>query len=157
MKFIMQQIAICPPDPVAALELLTALGARDWIQDQVRAEGSVYDEPGRNVADLLFNYTLAPAPVEFELLHYVDGPNWMDEMLRTGSVSHLGMHCTERELEEFKAFFNKRGINIAQEVFTSQHTNPVIAGKRKYHYTIFDTRKILGVDLKFIVRIEERP
>jgi hypothetical protein len=30
----------------------------------------------------------------------------------------------------------------------------VIAGKRNYHYTIFATRHILGVDLKFIVRMD---
>ena len=44
---------------------------------------------------------------------------------------------------------------MAQEVFTESHTNPVIAGKRSYNYVIFDTREILGVDLKFIVRINK--
>jgi hypothetical protein len=37
---------------------------------------------------------------------------------------------------------------------TISHTNPVIAGKRWYTYVIFDTRSILGIDLKFIVRRE---
>jgi hypothetical protein len=30
----------------------------------------------------------------------------------------------------------------------------LIDQKRKYHYVIFDTRAILGTDLKFIVRRE---
>ena len=42
---------------------------------------------------------------------------------------------------------------MAQEVMTESHTNPVIAGKRTYNYVIFDTKEILGVDVKFIVRI----
>ena len=50
---------------------------------------------------------------------------------------------------------DERGIKVAQEVFTKSHTNPVIAGKRKYNYVIFDTKEILGVDLKFIVRINQ--
>jgi hypothetical protein len=64
------------------------------------------------------------------------------------------MHCTADELLKWRKFFRDRGIQIAQEVFTDSHSNPAIAGKRSYNYVIFDTRKILGVDLKFIVRIE---
>jgi hypothetical protein len=75
---------------------------------------------------------------------------------RTGATprraSHIGMHCTEAELESWRAFFASRNIAVAQEVFTKSHTNPVIAGKREYHYVIFDTYGILGIDVKFIVR-----
>jgi hypothetical protein len=46
---------------------------------------------------------------------------------------------------------------VAQEVLTQSHTNPVISGKRWYNYVIFDTKDILGVDLKFIVRKEHAP
>ena len=68
------------------------------------------------------------------------------------SVSHLGMHVTSGELEGWRHFFAERGIVVAQEVKTHEHTNPVIAGKRFYTYVIFNTRPILGVDVKFIVR-----
>jgi hypothetical protein len=37
-------------------------------------------------------------------------------------------------------------------VDTYLHTNPVIKDSRRYTYVIFNTRDILGVDLKFIVR-----
>ena len=153
MKFRVEQIAICPKDPAAAIELLTALGAADWARDHVVANGAVYGVEGRNEADLAFNYQLSADAKEFEVLHYTHGLNWMAEPSRVNSVSHLGMHCSAEELEEFKAFFSGRGIAIAQEVFTESHTNPVIAGKRKYNYVIFDTKEILGTDLKFIVRI----
>ena len=71
---------------------------------------------------------------------------------RPHSVSHLGMHVTEAELDAFSDYFRMKGIHIAQMVETRRHTNPVIVGKRTYKYVIFDTRRILGVDLKFIVR-----
>ena len=71
------------------------------------------------------------------------------------TVSHLGMHCSADDLIEWRVFFQSRGIDVAQEVMTESHTNPVIAGKRSYNYVIFDTKDILGVDLKFIVRINK--
>jgi hypothetical protein len=151
-KFAIDQIAICPMNPEAAIELLTALGAEEWARDHVVAIGSVY---GRhllvNEADLAFNYELVTGK-EFEVLHYTTNDNWMNDPERDNSVSHLGMHCTEEELDEYKGFFAAREILIAQEVNTASHTNPVIDGKRLYHYCIFDTKSILGTDLKFIVR-----
>ena len=147
MKFAIEQIAIYPPDPAKAIELLTAMGATDWSHDIVTAQGKIRGVDGYNVGALSFNYQLGNA-TEFEVLNYKTGKHWM----QSHSVSHFGMHCTKGELEQWKKFFNLRGISIAQEVDTLSHTNPVIAGKRLYHYCIFDTRAILGVDIKFIVR-----
>lgn len=151
LQFKIEQFAICPQDPNAAMELLTDMGAEEWARDHVLAKGAVYGQDGlRNEADLSFNYELAPAGVEFELLNYTQGVNWMD--LHAPRVSHLGMHCSAEELVEWRAFFAERGIKVAQEVLTQAHTNPHIAGKRWYNYVIFDTYDILGVDVKFIVR-----
>lgn len=152
-NFKIEQIAICPRDPEAAIELLTAMGAGEWAKDHVVASGYVHGKEGTNEADLAFNYELNGA-YEFEVLHYTSGPNWMSDLFRHNSVSHLGMHCKAWELAEWREFFAARGINVAQEVFTDSHTNPVIAGKRNYNYVIFDTKEILGVDIKFIVRID---
>lgn len=157
MKFRLEQIAISPIDPVAAEELLTAMGAEEWARDHVVAHGEVYSQEGGNEADLSFNYALfnQDKPGEFEILNYTQGRNWLDGTSRANSVSHLGMHCTPMELVEWREFFAARGIGIAQEVFTKSHTNEIIAGKRWYNYVIFDTKLILGVDLKFIVRLEK--
>lgn len=154
MKFTIEQIAICPANPVAAKKLLTEIGAVEWHEDHVVANGAVYGEEGRNEADLSFNYDIF-AGKEFEVLHYSHGDNWMNRPDRMNSVSHLGMHCSADDLLKWRAFFAERGISVAQEVFTESHTNPVIAGKRSYNYVIFDTKYILGVDLKFIVRINK--
>lgn len=153
MKFTIEQIAIVPRNPVAAIELLDALGAKEWAMDHVQALGDVFGAgPQFNEADLAFNYQLGRddgKPLEFEVLKYTIGDNWMHGRF---GVSHLGMHCTEAQLAEFHNFFAARDIEVAQEVDTQSHTNPVIAGKRRYKYTIFNTRHILGVDLKLIVR-----
>lgn len=156
MKFFIEQIALCPPNPAAAINLLKQLGLDEWVKDHVVAGGKVYGEPGKNEADLAFNYqNTRPEgkPLELEVLHYTTGPNWMAG--RPPMVSHLGMHCTDEELEKFRRRFADMGIRVAQEVFTESHTNPfLLEQKRKYQYVIFDTRDILGTDLKFIVRRE---
>lgn len=155
MQFRIEQIAICPRNPAAALALLTAMGAAEWAKDHVVANGAVFGQDGQNEADLAFNYNLFGGK-EFEVLNYTSGNNWMLHGERPNSVSHLGMHCSSEELTQWRAFFADRDIYVAQEVFTESHTNPVIAGKRKYNYCIFDTKAILGVDLKFIVRIDQQ-
>lgn len=151
--FKIEQVALYPKDPRAAKELLSAMGMAEWAHDHVTASGDVRERAFgvRNEADLEFNYNgLTGNARELEILHYTSGTNWMaDQMPR---ASHIGMHVTEEELAEWFKFFGSRGIGVAQEVHTEQHTNPVIAGKRKYHYAIFDTYDILGVDVKFIVR-----
>lgn len=153
LKFEIQQLAFCPPDAARARKLLTDMGAGPWARDRVEAEGEVFGDPAANVADLSFEYGLMTGE-ELEILSYREGANWMD--LRPGAdphrVSHIGMHCSAEELEQWRTFFKRRKIGVAQEVHTRSHTNPVIKGQRWYNYVIFDTHGILGVDVKFIVR-----
>jgi hypothetical protein len=153
MQLKIDQIAITPPDAAAAHALLKRMGAAEWVEDTVVAGGTVFGQHGSNVANLLFNYELSEGPFEFEILDYNKGPNWCSRYGAT--VSHLGMHCSEEELKHWKSFFAAEGIGIAQEVRTQSHTNQyLIDNERKYWYCIFDTRPILGVDIKFIVRVE---
>jgi hypothetical protein len=154
MKFFPDQIAICPADPARAIALLEKLGMTDWVRDHVVASGEVHGFPGRNEADLAFSYTALPGHArELEVLNYTTGPNWMTN--NPNQVSHFGMHVTAEQLVEWRAFFAAEDIPVAQEVFTESHSNPfLIDNGRKFNYVIFNTRPILGVDLKFIVRIE---
>ena len=157
MEFKIEQIAICPMDPDRAKKLLKEMGAVDWVEDHVVATGEVFGIKVTNEANLSFNYDLFGGK-EFEILDYTEGNNWLGQNMLThgkNCVSHLGMHCTSEELISWRKFFEERDIAVAQEVLTDSHTNPVIAGKRSYNYVIFDTRYILGVDLKFIVRINK--
>ena len=153
-KFFIEQVALCPANPQAARKLLEAIGAVEWHEDHVVADGVVFGEAGTNEANLSFNYDMLKQANELEILDYTKGNDWMQHGTRPNSVSHLGMHCSAEELLKWHKFFAERQIKVAQEVFTQSHTNPVINGKRKYNYAIFDTKEILGVDLKFIVRID---
>jgi hypothetical protein len=153
LKFQVEQIAICPTDPAAAKQLLKEIGAVDWSEDHVCAEGSVFGYASNNEANLSFNYGLVTGN-EFEVLDYTTGINWMESFDRQNSVSHLGMHCSAEELAKWREFFSARNIQVAQEVVTQSHTNPAIKDSRRYNYVIFDTKAVLGVDLKFIVRLE---
>ena len=154
--FSVQQIALAPPDTEAAIALLKDMGMGNWSQDVVLAHGEVFGKPvGRSVGSLAFNYEGLAQARELEVLGYIEGANWME---RHGpSASHIGTHCTDEELEQWRKFFARRKIKVAQELHTESHTNPAIDGKRWYHYVIFDTRPILGVDVKFIVRNNEPP
>lgn len=154
MRFFIEQVAIATPFPAKAKKLLSEISAlAEWHEDRVQARGEVFGRPATNVANLSFNYGLGVEggkALEFEVLHYIEGDNWMQGQMP--SVSHFGMHCTAEELVEWRAFFAARHIDVAQEVMTESHTNPVIKDTRRYNYVIFDTRLLLGVDLKFIVR-----
>ena len=150
MKFFIEQIAIAPTNPAAAKQLLSEMGAVDWVEDQVVANGKVFGEDRSNIANLSFNYELAKS-YEFEVLDYVEGDNWVEQG-RADTVCHLGMHCAADEIWNWSEFFAARGIAVAQEVFTQSHTNESIKDSRRYNYVIFDTKAILGVDVKFIVR-----
>jgi hypothetical protein len=154
MKFKIEQVALCPQNPEAAIKLLEEMGAGEWARDHVIAEGEVRGAHNTNGADLAFEYEMLGDARELEVLHYTDGRNWMDQY--RPRASHIGMHCTEDELELWRAFFAERDIRVAQEVHTLEHSNPVIAGERWYHYVIFDTYHILGIDVKFIVRRNQK-
>jgi hypothetical protein len=154
MKFRIEQVALHPKNPEAAMELLTAMGAGEWAKDHVVAAGSVFGSAATNEANLAFEYEMLGEARELEVLQYTTSDNWME--LQPWRVSHLGMHCSPEELVDWRAFFAARNIRVAQEVKTQSHSNPVIAGKRWYNYVIFDTYEILGVDIKIIVR-HDRP
>lgn len=162
MKFKIEQIAISLPakaDPEPTKTLLEAIGAKFTASDVVTAKGYVmHNGLNRlNVASLDFDYELSDN-VEFEVLQYHLGDNWMQRHHgprhnHSALVSHLGTHVTEEELASWRDFFEARKIAVAQEVDTLSHRNPLVPKGRRYRYAIFDTRELLGLDLKFIVRL----
>ena len=166
-QFKIEQVALFTDCSVTARNFLAEIGLSDWHHDTVVARGSVFTEKDcENTAHLAFNYQAgngsdagAGKPLELEILDYTEGENWMtcsqeaNETGVYGAVSHLGMHVTEEELTQFDLVMQKWEIKIAQRVVTQSHTNPVIKDSRRYKYVIYDTRYLIGVDLKFIVRL----
>ena len=87
-------------------------------------------------------------------LHATGSSHQHREQLVDGNpfLSHIGYHCTDEEAQAKIKELAASGIGIAQEVWTYSHTNPAIAGKRQYHYIVFDSIDAFGFDLKLIVR-----
>ena len=151
-RFTIDAIALAPPDAAKAIELLTMLGLDEWSSDIAKARGITRGSFEEYEAELHFNTQATAGTSLLEIVDYKKGPPWFHE----SCVSHLGTHCTADDLKKWKAKFAALGIAVAKEAFTHSHTNPAIAGKREYHYVIFDTRDVLGVDLEFIVRRDVR-
>lgn len=148
-----EQIAYGAKNPQKVIDAYVKLGINEWTKDVVTAEGTVFGHKALNVAELYFNYQLG---FELEILCYVEGRNWHSNRNPTSAPvfqSHLGRHATSAEMRSTIEKMKAINIGIAQEVFTLKHTNPVIAGKRKYHYVVFDSIAVLGYDLKLIERI----
>ncbi len=154
IKMKIEQIAFAAKNPQEIMEEYSALGIDEWSHDIVEANGNVFGKPCFNKAELHFNYQLG---YELEIIKYLNGTHW--HMFRNDGnerifLSHKGMHVDQEEMNIWKKKMTNQEIAIIQEVHTFSHTNPVIAGKRKYHYVVFDSIEKLGFDLKLIRRID---
>jgi len=147
------QIAVYAEEPLMIVDMLKKIGLRDWIEDEVIAEGFVYGRKTTNKARLFFNYQLLPC--EFEVLQYERGDFWHKiRGLERGRIfiSHFGMHVEDIEKYKHVMFAEFPDIRPIQEMITISHQNLAIKD-RTYKYIIFDTLSILGYDLKVIQRI----
>ena len=150
------QIAFASASAHAIRRAKDTLGG-EWINDRVTAVGEVYGRPGRNIAELSFNYHISP--VEFELLRYVEGNSWLTDhnlVSQIGLVaSHFGWHTEEGETDRISERLSSAGFPVVQQVRTEEHTNPYLLDiGRRYRYVIHSTRHLVGFDTKLIQRIE---
>lgn len=138
----------------AALGLLDA----EWTKDNVTGLVTVRNRHNKLITGvskglLQFNYDTG---MEYELLTYLDGPNWHNDHnpnQNPARVGHVGYH-----LEDGEDFPDKEGAmwhdRCVQEMITIRHTNPkVLAANRRYHYRIYDTLTELGYYSKVIRRL----
>lgn len=145
------------PRTRALLKVL--FGLDQWVSDIVTGEGLVW---GRKVTglkgELCFNYQTG---VELELLCYPEGQGWhasrgpLKDLFSSKSIflSHVGVHVAD--MAKARLPYELKGWYVAQEIWTTHHTNPyLVENGRTYHYVVFDSRDIIGVDLKLIERIE---
>lgn len=157
-----EQIGFYTSDIAGTKKQYEGLGCKTWVDDTVVARGFVADgnlaggdaNDVYNVAHLAFNYDLG---TELELITYKSGTNWH---LAGGRVapyrtdpflSHMSYHTQDMdtEIDRLKSF------KIAQRVDTLLHTNPfLVECGRLFKYCVFDTRKLLGFDVKIIQRVE---
>jgi hypothetical protein len=158
------QVAFYVPSIEDAKRNYRILGCTEWTDDVVTAVGTVGKEKDcTNVARLAFNYQLN---TELELIRYSAGRNWHQEangrphVGEDGScaaafMSHMSYHV-ENMYDEVSRL-TKFGFKVVQDVKTISHTNQyLLSTGRKYNYVIFDTRAMLGFDLKLIKRLESK-
>lgn len=157
---VLDQIAFYAPDALAeaCIKMMLGLDQAEWTEDWVEGRVSVFGEPENfSTAKLLFNYDLG---IEVEILQYISGPNWhrhrdlagRGPFTRPGGApfqSHIAFHVNEGDIPILP-------WPIAQTMTTTSHSNPAITDRR-YHYVIYDTRDTLGVDLKYIKRVDGLP
>lgn len=161
MKFYIDQLSLAPNNPAAAKALLSEMDAQttQWHHDLVRAHGHVHGFDATQLAEHSFHYGFShdkrdPGhwPLEVEVVQRVEGSDWLGA--NTPTVASIGMRCSDEELTAWRLFFERRRIPVAQEFVTATHTNPALAKKgRRYRHVVFNTRAILGVDVKFTVRL----
>jgi hypothetical protein len=100
-------------------------------------------------AKMLFNYTIMP--MEFEVLHYSAGPHrYVGE--QSPLLSHFSVY-TENLEREAGLLADALGFGPYYRFTTEGHTNPRVKGKKRFTETIFDTRSLIGADLKFIQKV----
>jgi hypothetical protein len=148
----------------AAIKKQLRLADAEWVEDEVVARGYVRgkhlgENSGRreseNTAKLLFNYDLG---LEVEILRYTDGPNYGDVgNVKSCTLCHIGAHVEKgMALPEGLQSWTVASPMI-QQVETQSHTNPFLKETgRKYRYTIYDTKELLGVYFKVIERLESK-
>jgi hypothetical protein len=151
MELKIEQIAFHVADVRTTVEAYRELGFDSWVFDTVEASGIIRGRDGSNVAELAFNYDIIPGK-ELELICYKKGPNWLADH-KAFNLSHMGMHCDADQMFKIRKELDGMRAYPIQEVWTTAHTNPAIRTSRRYHYLIFDSRKLLGFDLKLIRRI----
>ncbi len=151
--FTFDQIAVVDDKDERVFEKYKQLCFSDWSQDFVTSKGVLRGIDGykiiENTAFLRFNYT-AFRPLEFEILRYTDGPNFLAHR-PVGAISHMGVHVPL--IEDYRAFLGIRGWMLIQEVVTQSHTSKAVEGKR-YHYAIY-SHPSSRYNLKLIERIAD--
>lgn len=103
-------------------------------------------------AHMSFNYTIMP--MEFEVLHYSDGDHRYAQPGFGGApfLSHFSVY-TENLEREAGELADVLGFGPYYRFTTEGHTNPRVKGKKRFTETIFDTRNLIGADLKFIQKV----
>jgi hypothetical protein len=153
------QVALYVGDHDLALALYQNMGYTEWVHDEAILDGYACDDRTVLKGRMSFAYNMLEGK-ELEILTYetlrgqshhelggrVPGPPF---------ISHLSAHT--EDIEQVHLCALRMGLQVIHSFQTFNHTNPAIAGKRRFAEAILGTRHILGYDIKFIERIFEGP
>ncbi len=164
---ICHQVAIYCPWREDALTMYQGMGYKRWVHDTALLVGKIgeKDEVVEIQACMSFNYEKL-AGIELELVHYPSLNSHHHVRARSEDpkfrafdhpfLSHMSTHVDDAcgIAEEWS---NGLDIPILHSFETYNHSNPAIAGKKRFREAIVGTREVLGYDIKFIERLEKGP
>lgn len=151
--FQFHQVAIfCPAGVMHAVRLWRSLGYQNWIRDDAVLKGKLDSLGDVNTsATMMFNYDIMP--MELEFLHY-DGPSRWRHIEKDAApfISHMSTYTEDvaRDTHRLTSYLGKPPFH---RFITQQHSNPGVAGKKRFIESIFDTHGWLGYDLKLIQKV----
>lgn len=146
------QTAIFAADQDAAVQLYRDLGYENWIEDNAELKGILDGKPVVTKARMQFNYDVFGGELEF--LTY-EGPNRHAEQGRTGLppfISHMSTYVDDVRWHTVQ-MYREFGMLPYHRFITQNHTNPAVVGKKRFIEAIYDTRALLGFDLKMIQKV----
>lgn len=146
------QVAIYTEDQGKAVSEYVKLGYVDWIHDEAELCGLLYGQPVKTKARMSFNYDIMPMELEF-LTYY--GPSRHTSDSRKGDksfISHMSTYVDDIR-EDVGLLFDEYGMKPYHRFITQNHSNPAVAGKKRFIEAIYDTRSQLGYDLKLIEKV----
>lgn len=156
------QVAVLVPRPEIAVSRMEAFGG-NCVMDKAELRGK-FIEPehlrlGKNLfwsdvttsATMFFCYDFGPYELEF--LHYQGFSRHQLDLMRGHSkLSHMSTYVDDVR-EEVGEMYRNFGVLPYHRFVTQQHTNPAVAGKKRFIEAIYDTRAAFGFDIKLIQKV----
>lgn len=151
LKF--HQIAIYHHDPEMAMEEWCEMGFNNWTGDRAELVGTEWSMPSSKVGTMWFNYDIAPLELEYvkynrEYRHSADDRDGHPPFL-----SHMSTYCEDVYSVAYRLWSQYRLVPYHRFV-TKNHLNPYVLEKGiRFMEAIYDTRNLLGYDVKLIQRV----
>lgn len=154
------QVAMYCPMHLHAVDAFKNMGYENWSHDTAYLVG-IGDFHGLNLKGTMsFCYDFIGGGQELEVVTYDGNSHHHREgRIRYSSdpfISHMSAHV-DNAFTNAIVYSKKLGVDIIHTFETFNHTNPAIAGKKRFREAIIGTRHLFGYDVKFIERITKGP
>jgi hypothetical protein len=135
---------------------LAALGFDEWMHDKATlVKPTLLSQ--RLISRMAFNYQFSNE-VKLEMFTY-EGVSHHHEAGRVGSdpfLSHMSTYVDDA-VETATFYCDKMGLRVVHHYESYNHTNKVIAGKKRFREVMIGTRHLFGYDVKFLQTLTEGP
>lgn len=151
LKF--HQVAIYHADPESAVLEWSDLGYDKWTSDTATLVGTEWGDPSQKEGEMWFNYDILPMELEYVKYNTPFRHTLDDRDGHPPFISHMSTYVEDLD-EKLEEIEQTIGIRPYHEFQTHDHTNPtVVERKLRFKEAIYDTRRLLGYDVKMIQRV----